>query len=131
MYAYDVSRDPLDGELANLAVEVLRLLADGTRIRLLWALSGGEQTVSALAKIVSKPQPSVSQHLAKLRMARLVTTRRDGTQVFYALMNDHIERLVVDAVLNAEHAMPGVPLHHQSDDSTTRRADNQTTGADR
>ncbi|MDR0783030.1 MAG: metalloregulator ArsR/SmtB family transcription factor [Propionibacteriaceae bacterium] len=118
MNAYAKGRDALDDDLADLAVEVFRLLADGTRIRLLWALSGGELTVSALAQIVGKAQPSVSQHLAKLRMARLVRARRDGLQVYYSLQNEHIERLVTDAVLNAEHAMPGLPVHHGGDQST-------------
>jgi DNA-binding transcriptional ArsR family regulator len=54
----------------------------------------------------------VSQHLAKLRMARLVRTRREGTQVFYRLENDHVRQLVTDAVHNAEHAAGGVPPHH-------------------
>jgi len=48
-----------------------------------------------------KPAPSVSQHLAKLRMARLVRTRREGTTIFYSLDNDHIRQLVTDAVFNA------------------------------
>ena len=51
----------------------------------------------------------MSQHLAKLRMARLVRTRREGTTIFYSLENDHISQLVVDAVFNAEHAGPGCP----------------------
>ena len=62
-----------------------------------------------------KPAPSVSQHLAKLRMARLVRTRRDGTQVIYRLENDHVRQLVIDAVFNAEHAGPGVPGHRRGD----------------
>ena len=53
--------------------------------------------------------------LAKLRMARLVRTRREGTSVFYRLENDHVRQLVLDAVFNAEHAGPGVPGHHQQD----------------
>ena len=51
----------------------------------------------------------MSQHLAKLRMARLVRTRRDGTQIFYQLENDHVRQLIVDAVHNAEHAGPASP----------------------
>ena len=62
---------------------------------------------------VGKPAPSVSQHLAKLRMARLVRTRREGTTIFYRLENDHVGQLVTDAVFNAEHAGPGVPGHHR------------------
>jgi DNA-binding transcriptional ArsR family regulator len=69
-------------------------------------------SVNVLASRVAKPAPSVSQHLAKLRMAHLVRTRREGTQVFYRLENDHVRQLVTDAVHNAEHATAGVPAHH-------------------
>jgi len=97
----------------SLIVEVFRMLADATRIQLLWSLIDGELSVNDLAERVSKPAPSVSQHLAKLRMARLVRTRRAGTTIFYSFENDHIRQLVVDAVFNAEHAGPGVPSHHR------------------
>ncbi|WP_428340838.1 ArsR/SmtB family transcription factor [Mycobacterium sp.] len=99
----------------NLIVEVFRMLADPTRIRVLWALTGGEMSVTELAERVDKPAPSVSQHLAKLRMARLVRTRREGTTIFYSLENEHVSQLVADAVFNAEHAGPGVPAHHRGD----------------
>lgn len=100
-------------ESVDLAVEVFRMLADGTRVRLLWLLLDGESPVGDLAADVDKPQAAVSQHLAKLRMARLVTTRRQGNQVFYQLANDHVHQLVIDAVHHAEHAGPGVPAHHR------------------
>ncbi len=103
----------------NLIVEIFRMLADPTRIRVLWALTSGELSVTELAEQVNKPAPSVSQHLAKLRMVRLVRTRREGTTIFYSLENEHVSQLVADAVFNAEHAGPGVPSHHRSD-STVR-----------
>ena len=89
------------------------MLADATRVQVLWALVSREMSVNDLATHVGKPAPSVSQHLAKLRMARLVRTRREGTTIFYSLDNDHIGQLVTDAVFNAEHAGPGVPGHHR------------------
>jgi ArsR family transcriptional regulator, zinc-responsive transcriptional repressor len=101
----------------NLIVEVFRMLADPTRIRMLWALTDGELAVNELAEQLGKPAPSVSQHLAKLRMARLVRTRREGTTIFYSLENEHVSQLVIDAVYNAEHAGPEVPRHHRGDDS--------------
>ncbi|MDT5151245.1 MAG: hypothetical protein QOI01_2978 [Mycobacterium sp.] len=67
-------------------------------------------SVNELASHVGKP---VSQHLAKLRMARLVRAHREGTTSFYSLDNDHIGKLVNDAVFNAEHAGPGIPGHHR------------------
>ena len=106
---------PLADDQVRLVVEVFRMLADPTRVHLLWALSASELSVNELAEQVGKPAPSVSQHLAKLRMARLVQTRRAGTTIFYSLENEHVRQLVVDAVHNAEHAGPGVPEHHRQD----------------
>jgi DNA-binding transcriptional ArsR family regulator len=106
-------RRRLPTDQVDLVVEVFRMLADPTRVQVLWALVGREMSVNDLAEHAGKPAPSVSQHLAKLRMARLVRTRRDGTTIFYTLENDHIGQLVTDAVFNAEHAGPGVPGHHR------------------
>ena len=112
----DTSASISEGQV-NLIVEVFRMLADPTRIRVLWALTDSELAVNELAEQLGKPAPSVSQHLAKLRMARLVRTRREGTTIFYSLENEHISQLVVDAVYNAEHAGPEVPRHHRSDET--------------
>ena len=91
------------------------MLADATRVRLLWALLDAELPVNALAQAVDKPAAGVSQHLAKLRMARLVRTRRQGTQVFYRVENSHVRQLVEDAIRHADHTGGGVPEHHRSD----------------
>jgi DNA-binding transcriptional ArsR family regulator len=104
-------------EQVDLAVEVFRMLSDATRIRLLWALLEEEVAVGQLCHVVGKPQAAVSQHLAKLRMARLVQTRRQGAQVFYRVENDHVRQLVLDAVHHAEHVGPGIPAHHLSRDT--------------
>ncbi|MGE2832726.1 ArsR/SmtB family transcription factor [Mycobacterium sp. SMC-4] len=125
-----VCRRRLPDDQVALVVEVFRMLADTTRVQVLWALNGREMSVNELAEHVGKPAPSVSQHLAKLRMARLVRTRRAGTTIFYALENDHVGQLVSDAVFNAEHAGPGVPGHHR--DSAGLRdlhADTRQAGA--
>jgi DNA-binding transcriptional ArsR family regulator len=120
-------RRRLSGDQVDLMVEVFRMLADATRVQVLWALVDREMSVNELADHVGKPAPSVSQHLAKLRMARLVRTRRDGTSIFYTLENDHVAQLVTDAVFNAEHAGPGIPGHHRdSDELRTLHARNDT-----
>ncbi|WP_327095365.1 metalloregulator ArsR/SmtB family transcription factor [Nocardia vinacea] len=110
-------RLPIAEDQVGLVVEVFRMLADSTRVQILWALVDRELSVNDLADHIGKPGPSVSQHLAKLRMARLVRTRRAGTTIFYSLENEHVRQLVVDAVYNAEHAGPGVPPHHRGDGS--------------
>ncbi len=106
------------GDLASwsdleVAAEIFRLLADPTRVGLVHALSHEDElSVSALAQLVGKRQPAVSQHLARLRMARLMTTRRQGTTVLYRLANEHVGQLVTDALHQAEHLGSGVPAHH-------------------
>jgi ArsR family transcriptional regulator len=69
------------GDVARL----LSLLADKTRMRILRILAGGERPVVALTGELGLPQPTVSHHLAWLRMMDLVAPRRQGKHVFYAL----------------------------------------------
>ncbi len=99
--------------MLTLAVEVLRVLADPTRLQLAWLLLEDEQSVSDLAERLGRPVPGTSQHLAKLRMARLVNTRRQGNQVLYRIENEHVRQLVLDATRHVEHLLSDTPPHHQ------------------
>jgi DNA-binding transcriptional ArsR family regulator len=98
--------DPSDTEVAA-AADTLKLLADPTRLRILWALLHGEHSVNHLAEHVGAPAPGVSQHLAKLRLGHLVTTRRDGNRIFYLAESDHVRRLVEEALFHAGHLVEG------------------------
>ncbi len=112
-------RDP-DSQYVELAVEVFAMLADATRVRLILALREGEQSVNQLADVVDKSPAAVSQHLAKLRLARFVTTRQEGTRVFYRLANEHAGQLVSDAIFQAEHSLEGTPRHHHTSGEESR-----------
>jgi DNA-binding transcriptional ArsR family regulator len=102
-----------DSQYVELAVEVFAMLADATRVRIVLALrDAGELSVNHLADIVDKSPAAVSQHLAKMRMGRLVASRQDGTRVFYRLANEHARQLVADAIFQAEHALDNTPRHH-------------------
>jgi DNA-binding transcriptional ArsR family regulator len=90
------------GDQLQMAVETFGMLGDPTRLRILWVLLQGEQTVNRLAELVGVQQPAVSQHLAKLRMARLVRQRRDGSHVFYAVERKHVRPLLTQALSQAE-----------------------------
>ncbi|MFC6355650.1 ArsR/SmtB family transcription factor [Luethyella okanaganae] len=103
-----------DSHYVELAVEVFSMLADATRIRIILALRDGELAVNRLAEVVDKSPAAVSQHLAKLRLARIVATRQEGTHVFYRLTNEHARQLVADAIFQAEHTLGDSPAHHQS-----------------
>jgi DNA-binding transcriptional ArsR family regulator len=113
MNADTVGRLTLESQYVELAVEVFSMLADATRVRIILALRDEELSVNHLADIVDKSPAAVSQHLAKLRLARIVATRQEGTKVFYRLANEHARRLVADAIFQAEHALDAQPAHHR------------------
>jgi DNA-binding transcriptional ArsR family regulator len=123
-----IGQIPPDDQV-DLAVEVFRMLADHTRVKVLWLLLEGESSVNDLAAAAGKSQTGVSQHLAKLRMARLVQTRRQGNQVFYRIESEHVRQLVQDAVYHAEHASGGVPEHHRRVGAVTNLTDLDTPSA--
>jgi len=104
-----------DDAYVELAVEVFSMLADATRVRLVLALREGERSVNDLAVAVDKSATAVSQHLAKLRLARMVSTRQHGNRVFYRLVDDHASQLVDDAIGQAEHAVGAVIRHHHTE----------------
>ena len=92
------------------------MLADATRLRLVVALLDGEQDVTGLAAAVRAARPAVSQHLAKLRLAGLVTVRREGRRAVYGLADQHVHRLIIESLRAAEHRLPGRPEHHGGTD---------------
>ena len=104
-----------ESEDVELAVEVFSMLADATRVRIILALRDEELSVNHLADLVEKSPAAVSQHLAKLRLARIVATRQDGTRVFYRLANEHARQLVADAIFQAQHALDANPAHHHAE----------------
>jgi ArsR family transcriptional regulator len=114
-------RDP---ERYRLHAEVCRVLTDPKRLMLLDVLREGEHSVGELARELACNLANVSQHLAVLRSAGLVDTRRVGTTILYTLAEpelveacDVIHRIVgrrlagrSAGVAQAERAAPATPL---------------------
>jgi len=67
-----------------------RALADPKRLCVLESLADGEVSVSDLSSRVGCQVPNMSQHLAVLRSAGLVSTRRDGNTVYYRLADSRV-----------------------------------------
>jgi DNA-binding transcriptional ArsR family regulator len=82
----------------------------------LWALLQGESSVACLAELAGAAPTAVSQHLAKLRMSRLVTGRREGTFIYYSAANEHVRRLLTQALYHADHLDRDSPddAHHET-----------------
>ncbi|MEU0969261.1 metalloregulator ArsR/SmtB family transcription factor [Streptomyces sp. NPDC005917] len=92
-------------EQFTLAAELLALLGDRTRLTLLHALTAGEADVTTLTEVCGAARPAVSQHLARLRLAGLVGTRKEGRRVVYSLRHGHLRRLVDEALKVADHRL--------------------------
>ncbi|MFE9116005.1 ArsR/SmtB family transcription factor [Streptomyces sp. NPDC007172] len=98
--------DSWDAERADRAVAVLKAVADPSRYRLLWALGGAELPVSALADILGAHVAATSQHLAKLRAAGLVASRREGTRIYYRAAHPGVRGLLEEASVVAVTVSP-------------------------
>lgn len=102
---------PPTPEQVELAARTFQLLCDPTRLRLVWELLQGEHSVGELAALVGGRPAAVSQHLARLRLSRLVRTRREGRRIFYSAENIHVAQLVREALFHADHVAQGLPDH--------------------
>lgn len=90
--------DDIDAEaFAATAVEaanLLKVLAHDGRLMLLLNLAAGERSVTELETLLLSRQAAVSQQLARLRMERIVKTRRDGKTIYYSLRDPRTIRLL-------------------------------------
>ena len=75
---------------ARQIARISKALADPKRLCVLESLAGGELSVSELAVRVECQVPNMSQHLAVLRSAGLVTTRRTGNTIFYRVADQRV-----------------------------------------
>lgn len=88
---------PTIGELQTFKAEFFRALGHPVRIRLVEELGQGERTVAELQQALGIPQPLVSQQLAVLRGRELVSTRKSGANVVYALRDPLLSELLAVA----------------------------------
>ncbi len=77
--------------------EVFKALSDPTRRRILQLLGRGERTAGELSSHFDMTKPSMSHHFTVLKDADLITSRREGQQIYYALnttvMQDVLARI--------------------------------------
>lgn len=106
-----VHPDEPDRARLDAATETFRMLADPTRLHILWQLTRGEADVTALTEVSGASRTAVSQHLAKLRLTGLVDTRREGRRVIYRIRDGHLARLVTEGINHADHRVTGEPPH--------------------
>jgi len=103
--------DELNAGQVAAAVQSFALLADPTRVRMLWALRAAEVDVATLAGVAGCRPTVASQHLSKLRFAGLVEGTREGQRVVYRLRGGHVRALLREALFQADHHVSGAPVH--------------------
>jgi DNA-binding transcriptional ArsR family regulator len=87
--------------------ELLRVLGSPVRLGVILELERhGERCVHELVEALDAAQPLVSQHLRVLRAANLIVARRDGKEMRYSIVDDHVTHIVHDAIRHAEEAHP-------------------------
>jgi rhodanese-related sulfurtransferase/predicted transcriptional regulator len=79
--------------LFDALAEVAKALANGRRAELIDTLAQGERSVEELATVIGQSVANTSQHLQRLLRAGLVTTRRDGTRIYYSLSSPRVYTL--------------------------------------
>lgn len=96
-------------EQTEIAAALFRAIGDPERLRLLLRLATGEACVSEIAEEEDEKITTVSARLRTLYAARLVKRRREAKHVFYALADDHVLRLIRNAIDHAAEGVTAVP----------------------
>ncbi len=86
-------KNPLTGDALELVARRFAVLAEPMRLRLIQALFAGEKNVNALVEEIGGTQANVSRHLQTLTQAHILSRRKEGLQVFYAIADPSIYQL--------------------------------------
>ena len=106
--------DLADRELSRSVAETLQALATPSRLRILAHLHAGPSPVNELAAAVEMEPSAVSHQLRILRSLGLVIGERHGRQVVYELYDEHVARLLTEAMSHVEHVRLGLAGNHAS-----------------
>ncbi len=107
-----------DQQIAELA-ELLRLLGEPTRLRILLACLAQPASVGEIAARVDIPRSLVSHHLRMLRASRFLRSTRNGKQIIYSPVDDRVRCILEDLVGHVVEP-PDEKEHGQTVQSDTR-----------
>ena len=89
-----VQKEMPDEDTLYDLTELFRIFGDSTRVRILYVLFESEMCVCDIAALLGMTQSAISHQLKILKQAKLVTGRREGKSVFYALADDHVRSII-------------------------------------
>ena len=79
---------------ARDATEMLKVMSHEGRLLILCVLLDGEKSVGEIEESVGLAQATVSQHLSRLRLDRILATRREGRQIYYRIVDNKVTTLI-------------------------------------
>ena len=74
--------------------DFFKMFGDSTRLQILTALYNGEKNVTELSSVLSISVSAISHQLKYLKTGKLLKSRREGKQIFYALSDDHVRTII-------------------------------------
>jgi DNA-binding transcriptional ArsR family regulator len=98
---------PLGNQEAEALADAMRAFGTASRVRLLWAMLGGERTVQELTAAVGGTQSATSHQLQLLRKGRLVAVERRGRHAYYRLNDHHVAEMLAAIRDHYEHLTAG------------------------
>jgi ArsR family transcriptional regulator len=93
----------LQGPTSTHLADLFSALSDPTRLRIISVLLDAELNVGQIASQLAMTESAVSHQLRGLRQMKLVRSRKEGRQVFYALDDDHVAKLYLLGLDHVEH----------------------------
>lgn len=92
-------------ESEEILMKFFKGLGDPTRLRIVEALLEEERNVSELIELIGVPQSNISNHLACLKWCGYITSRKDGTSIYYQITDDRVKKIVgLAREIIADHA---------------------------
>ncbi len=91
-------QEPLDDARLQAAAATFGMLAATARLQIIWLLCSGERDVGTLADEVGQSVAAVSQHLAKLKLAGIVRSRKEGRRQVYLVDDSDVAEMVQIAI---------------------------------
>lgn len=82
----------------NQTADVFKQLGDGSRLRIFWLLCHCEECVLNISAMVGMSSPAVSHHLKLLKASGLITSRRDGKEMYYKAADTNQSRLLHETI---------------------------------
>jgi len=97
-----VKKDMPNSEQFRSLSNLYKMFADSTRLKIMWALSKERMCVCDLAVLLGITKSAVSHQLKSLRLTNLVLNEKEGKNVYYSLMDNHVREMLENGFAHSE-----------------------------